>query len=118
LRQSCGNPNENQNRNRHLVQTQQQNHHQPILWERRLRQQLLRAERDRGSATRACRRKLDGKITGRAISLVGVAEATFDYWLQEGKRAAGKGFSRTGLYTPSHYFQSAQANLAAGRKAR
>jgi len=69
-RQSCGNPNENQNhnqngnpstnpydkkpnpscseekqnRNHRRVQDQQQNQH--ILWELRLRQQLLRAERD------------------------------------------------------------------------
>jgi hypothetical protein len=42
----------------------------------------------------------------RAISLVGVAEGTFDYWLQEVKRAAGREFSRTGLFPPSRYFSS------------
>jgi hypothetical protein len=61
---------------------------------------------------------LGGTDYRRAISLVGVAEGTFDYWLQEVKKAAGREFSRTGLYPPSHYFQSTHANLAAGRKAR
>jgi hypothetical protein len=45
----------------------------------------------------------------RAISLVGVAEGTFDYWLQEVKKAAGREFSRTGLFPPSNYFQSSHA---------
>jgi len=40
----------------------------------------------------------------RAITLVGVAEGTFDYWSAEVKRAAGREFSRTGLYPPSRYF--------------
>jgi hypothetical protein len=40
----------------------------------------------------------------RAIRLVGVAEATFDYWYREVKRAIGAEFSRTGLYPPSRYF--------------
>src|SRR5271154_6790248 len=31
-----------------------------------------------------------------AIKLVGVAEGTFDYWLQEVKRSAGREFSRCG----------------------
>src|ERR1700689_1756639 len=61
---------------------------------------------------------LGGTDYRRAISLVGVAEGTFDYWLQEVKKAAGREFSRTGLYPPSHYFQSTHANLAAGRQAR
>jgi hypothetical protein len=42
----------------------------------------------------------------RAITLVGVAVGTFDYWLQEVKRAAGAEFSRTGLFPPSRYFHS------------
>jgi len=37
---------EKKNRNHRRVQNQHQNHHQHILWELRLRQQLLRAERD------------------------------------------------------------------------
>jgi DNA-binding transcriptional regulator YhcF (GntR family) len=37
---------ENQNRSHHRPQEQQQNQNQHILWELRLRQQLLRAERD------------------------------------------------------------------------
>jgi hypothetical protein len=40
----------------------------------------------------------------RAITLVGVAEGTFDYWMAEVKRAAGREFSRTGLFPPSRYF--------------
>jgi hypothetical protein len=42
----------------------------------------------------------------RAIPLVGVAEGTFDYWLQEVKRAAGTEFSRAGLFPPGSYFRS------------
>src|SRR5579862_8929324 len=53
-----------------------------------------------------------------AISLVGVAEGTFDYWLQEVKKAAGREYSRTGLYPPSHYFQSTHANVTPGHKTR
>ncbi len=41
-----------------------------------------------------------------AIKLVGVAPGTFDYWAQEVKRAAGKEFSRCGLFPPSKYFLS------------
>jgi hypothetical protein len=40
----------------------------------------------------------------RAISLVGVAEGTFDYWYREVKRAMGAEFSRTNLYPPTRYF--------------
>ena len=40
----------------------------------------------------------------RAISLVGVAEGTFDYWMAEVKRTLGREFSRTGLFPPSLYF--------------
>jgi hypothetical protein len=49
---------------------------------------------------------LRGTEYRRAISLVGVAEGTFDYWYREVKRALGSEFSRTGLYPPSHYFHS------------
>ena len=42
----------------------------------------------------------------RAIPLVGVAEGTFDYWLQEVKRAVGSEFSRSGLFPPWRYFGS------------
>lgn len=41
----------------------------------------------------------------RAISLVGVAEGTFDYWMAEVKRAVGGELSRTGLFPPSRYFR-------------
>jgi hypothetical protein len=41
----------------------------------------------------------------RAISLVGVAESTFDYWLGEVKRALGREFARTGLFPPWRYFR-------------
>jgi len=40
----------------------------------------------------------------RAISLVGVAEGTFDYWYAEVKRALGAEYSRTNLYPPTRYF--------------
>jgi hypothetical protein len=39
-----------------------------------------------------------------AINLVGVSAGTFDYWVQEVKRATGKEFARCGLYPPSRYF--------------
>jgi hypothetical protein len=48
----------------------------------------------------------------RAISLVGVAEGTFDYWYGEVKRAVGAEFSRTGLYPPSRYFRSSSGRNA------
>jgi hypothetical protein len=41
----------------------------------------------------------------RAISLVGVAEGTFDYWLGEVKRAVGREFACTGLFPPWRYFR-------------
>jgi hypothetical protein len=41
-----------------------------------------------------------------AIKLVGVAEGTFDYWLQEVKRAVGRELSRCHLFPPSKYFQA------------
>jgi hypothetical protein len=42
----------------------------------------------------------------RAISMVGVADGTFDYWYREIKRALGAEFQRTGLYPPWQYFNS------------
>jgi len=42
----------------------------------------------------------------RAITLVGVAAGTFDYWLGEVKRTLGREYSRTGLFPPSRYFRS------------
>jgi hypothetical protein len=59
---------------------------------------------------------LGGVEYRRAISLVGVVEGTFDCWLQEVKKAAGRQYSRTGLYPPSHFFQSTHANLSASRR--
>lgn len=41
----------------------------------------------------------------RAISLVGVAEGTFDYWMSQIKKAVGSEFSRTGLFPPWRYFR-------------
>lgn len=41
----------------------------------------------------------------RAITLVGVAPATFDYWLSEVKKACGREFARTGLFPPGNYFR-------------
>jgi hypothetical protein len=59
---------------------------------------------------------LGGVEYRRAIPLVGVLEGTFDYWLQEVKKAASREYSRTGLYPPSHYFQSTHANLSAAAR--
>ena len=47
---------------------------------------------------------LKGVEYRRAVSLVGVAEGTFDYWFQEVKRTLGAEYSRTGLFPPSRYF--------------
>jgi len=47
---------------------------------------------------------LNGVEYRRAISLVGVAVGTFDYWLSEVKRALGREYARTGLFPPSRYF--------------
>jgi hypothetical protein len=47
----------------------------------------------------------------RAISIVGVAEGTFDYWYREVKRALGAEFSRTGLYPPAIYFRPFRATV-------
>jgi hypothetical protein len=55
---------------------------------------------------------LRGTEYRRAISLVGVAEGTFDYWYREVKRALGTEFSRTGLYPPSRYFHPSTARTA------
>jgi hypothetical protein len=41
----------------------------------------------------------------RAITLVGVAAGTFDYWLDEVKKACGREFSRAGLFPPANYFR-------------
>jgi hypothetical protein len=50
----------------------------------------------------------------QAISLVGVAEGTFDYWMAEVKRALGREYARTGLFPPSVYFLRRQNG--SGRK--
>ena len=42
----------------------------------------------------------------RAITLVGVAPGTFDYWMGEVKRVVGRECSRTGLFPPARYFHS------------
>lgn len=41
----------------------------------------------------------------RAITLVGVSEGTFDYWLDEVKKTLGREFSRSGLFPPGEYFR-------------
>lgn len=41
----------------------------------------------------------------RAITLVGVAESTFDYWLAEVKKTLGREFDRAGLFPPGRYFR-------------
>ena len=48
---------------------------------------------------------LRGEEYRRAIALTGVAEGTFDYWMQEVKRAVGRELARTGLFPPSRYFR-------------
>jgi hypothetical protein len=48
---------------------------------------------------------LEGTEYRRAISQVGVAEGTFDYWFAEVKRAVGRECIRTGLFPPSRYSQ-------------
>ncbi|HEV2395921.1 MAG TPA: hypothetical protein VGS27_03120 [Candidatus Sulfotelmatobacter sp.] len=53
---------------------------------------------------------LEGVEYRRAISLVGVAEGTFDYWFREVKRALGAEFLRTGMFPPSRYFQARSNN--------
>ncbi|HEV2617485.1 MAG TPA: hypothetical protein VGU63_12845 [Candidatus Acidoferrales bacterium] len=42
----------------------------------------------------------------RAITLVGVAAGTFDYWAAEVKKACGREFDRSGLFPPRKYFVS------------
>ncbi|MFZ0641355.1 MAG: hypothetical protein WA020_07250 [Candidatus Acidiferrales bacterium] len=42
----------------------------------------------------------------RAITLCGVAPGTFDYWVDEVKKACGREFDRTGLFPPGNYFRS------------
>lgn len=41
----------------------------------------------------------------RAIALCGVAPGTFDYWMEEVKKACGREFERTGLFPPGDYFR-------------
>jgi hypothetical protein len=55
---------------------------------------------------------LRGMEYRRAISFVGVAEGTFDYWYREVKRTLGAEFSRTGSYPPSRYFHPSSARTA------
>ena len=51
----------------------------------------------------------------RAISAVGVAEGTFDYWMSEVKRTLGKAYARTGLFPPALYFSHRLRNHGKGR---
>jgi hypothetical protein len=41
----------------------------------------------------------------RAITLVGVAPGTFDYWSAEVKKICGRQFDRAGLFPPGSYFR-------------
>lgn len=61
---------------------------------------------------------LEGVEYRRAISLVGVAEGTFDYWFREVKRAVGAEFSRTGLFPPSRYFQATNQRMVGSSENR
>lgn len=45
----------------------------------------------------------------RAIALCGVAPGTFDYWMEEVKKACGREFERTGLFPPGEYFRMREA---------
>jgi len=49
---------------------------------------------------------LQGVEYRRAITLVGVAPGTFDYWAREVKRTVGRECLRTGLFPPSRYLHS------------
>lgn len=41
----------------------------------------------------------------RAITLCGVSCGTFDYWVDEVKKACGREFYRAGLFPPGDYFR-------------
>lgn len=41
----------------------------------------------------------------RAITLVGIAEGTFDWWLKEVKKTVGRALDRAGLFPPGDYFR-------------
>lgn len=41
----------------------------------------------------------------RAIVLCGVSAGTFDYWVDEVKKACGREFYRAGLFPPGDYFR-------------
>lgn len=58
---------------------------------------------------------LQGAEYRRAISLVGVAEGTFDYWFQQVKRTVGAEFSRTGVFPPSQYFRAQNRRSCVGK---
>jgi len=51
----------------------------------------------------------------RAVRLVGVSEATFDYWYKQVKSILGAEFSRTELFPPWRYFQPRTASRPARR---
>jgi len=60
---------------------------------------------------------LGGTDYRRAISLVDVAEGTFDDWLQEVKKAAGGEYSCTGLYRhPIIFNRRTRISLQAARR--
>lgn len=54
----------------------------------------------------------------RAITLCGIAPGTFDYWVEEVKKACGKEFERAGLFPPGDYFRRRDMADAKGREDR
>lgn len=55
----------------------------------------------------------------RALTLVGVSESTFDYWLDDVKKILGRAFARARLFPPREYFRNRDmARAAAPQKPR
>lgn len=48
----------------------------------------------------------------RAITLVGVAPGTFDWWVGEVKKTLGREFDRAGLFPPGSYFRVREKSQA------
>lgn len=54
----------------------------------------------------------------RAITLCGISPGTFDYWVEEVKKACGREFERAGLFPPGDYFRKREAARAETRDDR
>lgn len=52
----------------------------------------------------------------RAITLCGISPGTFDYWVEEVKKACGREFARTGLFPPADYFRKREAARVEAKK--